>query len=1130
MSETDQPTLFDQSDPAQSDRLARDRVANDLDATLFVEAGAGSGKTRSLVDRIESLLASGTPMRHIAAITFTERAAAELRQRIRARIVERLDRSDGASRPLWSAARDDLDGAAVSTLHAFAQRLLGEHPIEAGLPPNVEVLDEISSQVEFDARWRTMVDRLFDDPDLTRTLELSLALGVTTEQLRTVALEFTSNWDLVQTHPPGSTADPPRVRVEPLLEALHRLVSQRSSCLADRDGMTDKLDKMQALADRLERADDDASIIELLDPRRVPSFKSGVGAKGNWPDGVLDHVRQDLLPAAERVVQQTIEPVREACLQRLVHRLGRFVVEDAERRRTEGRLRFHDLLVHARRLLADPHHGPSVRAALSNRYQRLLLDEFQDTDPLQIELATLLAAPPDQPAAPWHEMDTRPGRLFFVGDPKQSIYRFRRADIALYLAAQQQHQGADPVELSRNFRSTEPILDWVNHTFGGLISHVAGSQPPYRPLQAVREAPPSGPGVVVLDAEHGRLDAAALREEEAASVAATIRTALDDGWSVFDKEQERWHPARPGDICVLLPARTSLPQLEAALTAAQVPFRVETSTLVYAAEDVRSLMACLRALADPGDSLSLVTALRSPAFGCGDDDLFTWHHRHGGRWDYRAPAPDGTPPHHAVAESMAYLRGLAADSRWLTPPQVIDRLVQDRRLLESAAFAPHATDRWRQLRFVADQARAWADTHGGDLRDYLAWARLQASDSARVAEPVLDETDAAAVRIMTIHASKGLEFPIAVLSGLTTRLGGARRGPSVLFPADGPAQVKLKADVATQDFERLQPVDEQMDRYERIRLLYVGCTRARDHLVVSCHRLADPKDTAAELLWSEGSGGVIATRSVADEMPASADPDAPTTPGRRSPPPAPEGATATPAHPDGTRTEFDARRTDLLRRAAAPASLSATAVARRLGTPEPTPEEQPGWFKDPVDVDLPPWQRGRDGAALGRAVHATLQDVDLASGTGLADLARHHAAAEGIAGDHAQVHDRARAGLSAPSVREALSGEFWREIYAAAPAGRQVVEGYIDLLYRTPDGFVVVDYKTDAAAGDAQRRQRAAGYRWQLATYAHAIEAATGIPVLRCVVCFLDSGGAHEVEVEDLRAAMAEIGRLGDPT
>ncbi len=1126
MSERSQPSLFDQPDPAALDQQARERVAADLDTTLFVEAGAGSGKTRSLVDRVESLLAAGVPMRHIAAITFTERAAAELRDRIRTRIIDRRDGGENAT--IWADALDDLDGAAVSTLHAFAQRLLGEHPIEAGLPPNVEVLDEISSQVEFDVRWRAMADRLFADPDLNRTLELSLALGVTTAQLRSVALEFTSNWDLVEAHPPGATDEPPAIPIEPLLDAFRALTAQRSNCLAERDQMTDKLDRMQELADRLERAGDDASVIELLLSKRAPTFKSRLGSGKNWPDGVLEHLRNDLFPAAEEAVDQTLDPIREACLQRLVHELARFVIDDAERRRTEGRLRFHDLLVHARRLLADPEHGPGVRAALSSRYQRLLLDEFQDTDPLQIELATLLAAPPDQPAAPWAEMDTRPGRLFFVGDPKQSIYRFRRADIALYLAAQHRHQGESPVELSRNFRSTRPILDWVNHTFGRLITHVDGCQPAYRPLQAVREAPAEGPGVVLLDGEHEGLKAAALREAEAASVATTIRSALDEGWTVGD-EDGRSRPARPSDICVLLPARTSLPQLEAALTRAGVPFRVETSTLVYAAEDVRALMACLRALVDPGDTLSLATALRSPAFGCGDDDLFTWRVEHDGPWDHRADAPAGVPADHPVAESVAYLRALAADSRWLTPPQVIDRLIQDRRLLESAAFAPHASDRWRQLRFVADQSRAWADTHGGDLRDYLAWAQLQSSDSARVAEPVLDEPDAAAVRIMTIHASKGLEFPIAVLSGLTTRLGHGPRGPLVIFPSDGPAQVRLKADVATKDFERLQPVDEQMDEYERIRLLYVGCTRARDHLVVSCHRLADGPPTAARLLWDEGHDGGATTRTPPDR-----DRPVPTGPPEDPPPLRPQVKPTVPvARPDAldatrTRVAFETERLEMLQRAAAPASLSATAVAGRLGAAVPSPDEQPGWFKDPVDADLPSWQRGRDGAALGRAVHATLQDVDLASGADLADLARHHAAAEGIADDHAAVQDRARAALSAPSVREALTGDLWREIYVAAPAGRHLVEGYIDLLYRTEDGFVVVDYKTDAAADDAQRRQRAAGYRWQLATYAHAVQASTGIPVVRSVVCFLDSGGAHEVEIEELGAAMAEIGRLAD--
>jgi ATP-dependent helicase/nuclease subunit A len=342
--------------------------------------------------------------------------------------------------------------------------------------------------------------------------------------------------------------------------------------------------------------------------------------------------------------------------------------------------------------------------------------------------------------------------------------------------------------------------------------------------------------------------------------------------------------------------------------------------------------------------------------------------------------------------------------------------------------------------------------------------------------------------------------------------------------------VKLRANVATRDFERLQPVDEQMDEYERIRLLYVGCTRARDHLVVSCHRLIEPKPTAAELLWSAGGDSPAAVSAAPGEAPVPADRPSLTQSALR-----PRVHAAVPVASGGiddaerTRADFEDERGEMLRRSAAPASLSATGVAGRLGATDPSPDEQPGWFKDPVDVDLPPWQRGRDGAALGRAVHATLQDVDLISGADLTDLAHHHAAAEGIAHDHDQVRDLARAALSAPSVREARSGDHWREIYVAAPAGHHLVEGYVDLLYRTADGFVVVDYKTDAASTDAQRRQRAASYRLQLATYAHAIEAATGIPVLRGVLCFLDAGGAHEVEVEDLRAAVAEIGRLVDP-
>jgi ATP-dependent exoDNAse (exonuclease V) beta subunit len=465
------------------------------------------------------------------------------------------------------------------------------------------------------------------------------------------------------------------------------------------------------------------------------------------------------------------------------------------------------------------------------------------------------------------------------------------------------------------------------------------------------------------------------------------------------------------------------------------------------------------------------------------------------------------------------MRALAGwhDARyWSSASELLDRIVRERRVLEVGFAHGRPRDLWRRVRFVIEQARAFADAEGGSLRDFLAWADLQGSEGARVVETVLPETDDDAVRILTIHGAKGLEFPITIVSGMTTKAQTRTAGVQLRFPHDRDTYaLRVSARVSTEEFERYAPIDEQMDFHEKLRLLYVGMTRACDHLVVSVHRPAKEPGadrttwTHAQLVWH-----AAAEEPGWDDFHASPDDLAPMA--ERAVDRAAATIPPPPPWAEWVRVRDDARARAGERRVHSATSIARTVIEGPGGL-------EPGLAKDPRDLELPPWNKGRYGTALGRAVHAVLQTIDLASGAGLDDAAGAQAAAEGIVGHERTVATRARRALSTRVVHEAVAHGFRREMYVATPVGDTTLEGYVDLVYRRSDGLVVVDYKTDAWADDADLDTKLARYRLQGAAYAVALEQATGNAVAECVFVFLGDREARELPVSDLPAAMREV-------
>ncbi len=1089
------------------DIAARQKISERLDETLFVEASAGTGKTTSLVQRVVNLVASGrATIGSIAAITFTEAAAAELRDRARQELEKAASdqsRSE-AERSRCRQAADGLGQAYFQTLHSFASALLHQRPLEARLPPGFETTDAIAAELRFDAAWNDWLGRQLEgDTAIAPNLTMTLALGMTVKNLRDVANAFHLNYDGLQDAEFSDTLPDCEPATGPHQQAVAALINGLETLLdfCEKPGAEDRLYNYinEKLEECLHLAEEDLGVLEVC--RRIteilPLKPGNIGSRSNW----------SIPPKEVRERLQQIEAAaRSAALPPILRELQKFVLDYAvTRREAEGRAEFQDLLVWAHELLRD---NIEVRDHFRGRFTHLLIDESQDTDPIQAEIAMFLAEdvapgvePGDRPKD-WGKIIPEKGKLFVVGDPKQSIYRFRRADVNQMYELRNRMRG-ETVELTQNFRSQEPVTAWVNYLFEKWLGE-GGADSEGR----IQAAYPEGgmdarwkastphqykPRVWALADEATGDSMDSVREIESADIARLIHHITRSPWQVLDQGAdnstgETYRPATYADICILMPRRTGLRQLELALEDANVPYRLESASLIFETQEILDLMNCFKAIDNPSDQVATVAALRSPAFGCSDVELFL-HHENGGSFNYRARRKQPRPGPVADALDVLddYHRRRVEDS----PGALIDRFIRERLLMEAAVSHPRMREQWRRYRFMVEQARLFGEaveSGRNSLRSFLEWLQNQMEQDARVTEMPVPEEDEEAVRVMTVHGAKGLEFPVVVLTGINSpprhTVGPALfdRNNRRVEVGVGPQQNRI----ATPGYAEMSERERLMQQAEQVRLMYVASTRARDHLVLSLRRTAKGGGGSAAAKISEylkGSAGLW-------EAAPAGQPEAP--PAEDRP------AMAAPLdHSLEGRRQWVEQRKKLLKEMGRPSFVAATALDRKEAGRNQDSEYDAKPERDPAE----PWRRGRAGTLIGRALHGVLQSADLETGSDIDVWAKAQAIVEEIPDSEQDIAQLARRAIESPAVRRAVgNGRYWREVPVAMPAGGGSIQGFIDLLFEEDGELTIVDYKTDDVREGIETAL--ARYRMQGAAYALALQRATGKTVKEVIFLF----------------------------
>ncbi len=851
--------MSDLSPPPQlPDGADRERAATTFDRNVVVTAGAGTGKTRLLVDRLVHLLMRDTDLKltEIVALTFTNKAANEIKLRLRERLegylAARLEDEPVNSKDkeipsemrslmaryrlskerLERRALDALrqiERSEIGTIHGFAATLLRLYPIEAGVDP--QFIEDDGSRFErlFNELWGLWLDQELSYQGLRQEEWRKALRKIGLAEIKALAASLCAETvDLERLSALArETETPPRI-----LDWLKAL-EKRASSLLERHPENRSNEKLLRAAGGIVR-----EFLSGGEPRDGENSLAGSINKTlkGWAEADVEEAREILR------VARALCRVDESLSRGLCELLIPFVWSFREAFAREGLVSFDGLLARARNLVRD---HPAVREELKRRFAAILIDEFQDTDPMQYEILVYLAEDLARQAKDWRAVKLVPGKIFVVGDPKQSIYAFRRADIEAYLEVVEKiikAQNGIECRLTANFRSHAGILDVVNGIFGRLIEARPGLQPRY---VAIEPAPGNGAEqslpfrqVTLCKVQGGadeKLSAEAARRLEAENVARWLDEEVLDKAEIMDAAGRK-ATAKPKDIAILLRRLTDVHHYLEPLRRRGLRYVVEGERHFYAVQEVIDAVNLLRAVENPHDKLALLGVLRSPLGGLTDAEIYELGRRR--LLDYRIesfPKETEKQSFSTAQELYALLRKLRDETRALPVAEAVARIFDGApiRLLAAASF--HGEQAVANLEKLRHQAEAMAREGLCTFKEVIASLEARVLEIKEEAESALAEENLDAIRILSIHKSKGLEFPVVVLAGChaAPNRGGEREPEALHDWSTNLAGLRAGsfwslAGLYIAEKARLREAEEQK------RVLYVAMTRAREHLRISC--------------------------------------------------------------------------------------------------------------------------------------------------------------------------------------------------------------------------------------------------------------------------------------------------------